>query len=62
MILETHTIPILINHLASVFHIGVLIDNRGRWFQHVHEKNPDKETDQERQQMKMIEKFHSKTL
>jgi hypothetical protein len=44
MILETNTVTILIDDLTSVFHIRILVDNRGGRLQHIDKEEAYKET------------------
>jgi hypothetical protein len=59
MVLETDTIPILVHYLTGIVHGRIFVNDGGRWLQHVDEEHSKKETNQEWQQLQMIEEFHN---
>lgn len=59
MVLETDTVSILVNYLTSIVHSRIFVNDGGRWLQHIDEEHTEKETNQKRQQLQMIEEFHN---
>jgi hypothetical protein len=62
VILETHTVAVLIDDLTGVIQGGILIDDDGRGFEDIDEEHADEESHEQRQELQMIEKFHNSLL
>ena len=62
MVLETNTVAILICYLPCIIQCRILVDHyRGR-FQYIHEKHSEKQTEQKRKKLQMVEEFHAPLL
>lgn len=51
MVFETDTIPVLVRDLARVVQTRVLVDHSRRRFQYIYEEHPEKEAQEQRQQL-----------
>ena len=58
MVLETDTIAVLINNFTGIVHRRILVNDDRHRLEHIHEKHAEKQPNQERQQLQMIEEFH----
>jgi hypothetical protein len=62
VILEANTIAILIYDLTCIIQCRIFIDDGRRGLEHIDKEHTEKQTNQKRQKLYVIEKFHGVTL
>jgi hypothetical protein len=62
VILETDPVAVLINDFAGIVDGGVLINDDRSRFEHIDEKHAEEESEEEWQELYVIEKFHNPLL
>ena len=58
MVFKADTISILIDNFSCIIHIRILVDDHRCRLQHVDEEDAEEDTNQKRQELQIIEKFH----
>jgi hypothetical protein len=58
VILETNAVAVLICYLAGIIERRIFVYNHWRWFEYVDEEHTEKQSNEERQKMQIVEEFH----
>jgi hypothetical protein len=62
VVLETHTVAILVNDFTGVVDRGILVNNDRSRFEYVHKEHTEEYSYQQWQELEVIEKLHNSLL